>query len=301
MHPAITLRQIHYFIAVAEELHFGRAAVRLSYPQPALSKEIGLLEETLGVKLLIRSRHGSRLTESGKALLEYGKRIEVDLENGIREARRAGSGEPRQLWVGWSPAVGPTILAGVQELFAQQSPGVTHRLISSFSQQQVDSILRFQYQLGLVVLPIQDEELKAECLSREPFIVALPSKHRLAARNEVSLRELRSDPVIWIPPALHPTFNTYFHHRCRQAGYEPNIVQEVTSIGEMLDFVAAGVGLTFLNSSAQRLRESGVEYRRLADRGMLFETGMIYRRDSRSETVRKLVDGLRDRFHCGEP
>jgi DNA-binding transcriptional LysR family regulator len=300
MYPDITLRQVHYFVAVAEELHFGRAALRLSHPQPTLSKEIRLLEEALGVKLFLRSRRGSRLTESGEALLEYARRIEVDLESGIREARRAGSGEPKKLWVGCSPAIGPTVVSGVRSLLAQYWPGVTHHLVSNFSQNQVAALLRLEYQLGLVVLPIHDEELKVECLLREPFIAALPSKHRLVAREEFSLRELRNDPVIWIPPALHPTFNTYFLHRCRQAGYEPNVVQEVTSIGEMLDGVAAGVGVTFLNRSIQRLREEGVEYRRLTDRGMLFEIGMAYRRDSRSQNLRTLIDGLRTRFRCGD-
>ena len=190
------LRLLRYFIAVAEELSFNRAAQRLHMTQPPLSNQIKQLEEELGVLLFVRTNRGVRMTEAGEALLEEARRILVQLEQTTRVVQRVGHGEVGRLTLGFVPSASNEVLPPILRTFRNRYPDVElflremrpDRVVQRLHDQQIDA--------GFLYLPLDDASLNIECVSREPLVLALPESHPLAARPRVELQALAEEPFI---------------------------------------------------------------------------------------------------------
>jgi DNA-binding transcriptional LysR family regulator len=258
------LRHLRYFVAVAEELHFGRAAARLGIAQPPLSQQIRALERELGLELFSRTRRRVELTEAGRVYLEEARGILQRVAQAAAAARRAARGETGALAVGMVASATYGLMPRVFRLFRARNPGVALTVGVLSTGAQVAALRAGQLQLGIARPPFGDETLVAEPLHEEPVVVALPSGHPLSARRTLSLRALATEPFVIFPRDRRPGWYDFMLGLCRAAGFEPVVGQDAPELATAMALVAAGMGVTLVPASVQDLRRSGVDYRPLA-------------------------------------
>lgn len=260
------LRHCRYALAVADELHFTRAAHRLGIAQPALSQQIRQLEEELGTQLFHRLTRGVTLTEAGRAFLPYAKTVLAAADEGAAAVRRAAKGELGQLRVGFtSSASFNPIVTGTIGRFRDAYPGMELDL-----QEQVTSVLLRSLREGgiqLAFVRATDDEmegLRRTALPDEPLLAAVPSKHRLAGAVRIDLAALASDRFIVYPRANGRRLYDAIVAACGRAGFSPLIVQEAPQMASTVNLVAAGVGVALVPASMRQIRAPGVSYIELA-------------------------------------
>jgi DNA-binding transcriptional LysR family regulator len=280
-------RQLVYFIAVAEELHFGKAAEKLHLSQPALSKQIHALENSLEIKLFERTRHWVRLTPAGQKFLITARCTLQQLEQGIKVAQQVARGEIGRLKIGFPNPTLLTILPTVLEKYRRLYPQVELTLVGGGTETQVEALRTHQIDLGFVYLPIREDTLAVELLYEETFLVALPTSHPLAKRKKISLKSLADEPLILYPRSLAPILYNEFLDCCQQAGFSPNIVQEGEMTDTRLGLVAGGVGVAFIIAGLQNLRLKGVVYRALKDDFPKLKLALAWRKGESSPMVHK--------------
>ena len=200
------LRHLRYFVTVAEELHFGRAAQRLQIAQPPLSQQIRQLEEELGVQLFHRTKRSVQLTEAGQLFLEEACQILTRAEQAIQIVQRADRGETGRLTLGFVGSATYSVLPVVLKVFRKRFPEVLLSLHEMTTTQQVQALHEDRIHLGFVRPPIHEQELMIESILKEPFVAVLPKFHRLANETQISLRSLANDPFILFPRYLGSGF-----------------------------------------------------------------------------------------------
>lgn len=291
----VELRLLRYVIAVAEELHFGRAAARLHLSAPALSKQIKDLEHNLGYSLFERKTREVRLTPAGTAFVVEAREGLVQVERAIERGYAASRAESGVLSLGCSPWFRPSLLVALQSSFAERTGGTRLELHSAFSKAQLELLLTGKLQAGLVELPASVKGLETHCVWHDELVVALPENHPLASQTDIDRRDLAGEPIIWIARAQHPALHEYFLESCQSSGYTPRIVHEINTISELLDLVSAGVGIGFVKMSIiERVREPGVVFRRPSGLKLFIHTGIAYCVENRSETLWSLIQLLRE-------
>ena len=258
------LRHLRYFAAVAEELHFGRAAARLGMAQPPLSQQIRQLERELGVELLSRTRRRVELTEAGRVFLEEARAILQRVAQATTAARRAARGETGALAIGVVATATYGLMPRAFRLFRARHPDVALTIGVMSTGAQVAALRAGQLQLGIARPPFGDETLVAEPLHEEPVIAALPSGHPLSARRALPLRALAHEPFVLFPRDRRPGWYDFVLGLCRGAGFEPAVGQDAPELATAMALVAAGIGVTLVPAAVQDLRRSGVDYRPLA-------------------------------------
>jgi DNA-binding transcriptional LysR family regulator len=223
----VHLGRIRYFLALAEELHFGRAAERLGISQPPLSQQIRKLEEEVGARLLHRGRGRGRieLTEAGRTLLADARRVVEQLEQTVRATQRAGRGESGTLRVGFIGSASCNVLPGVLRTFRERFPGVTLSLYEQPTDQQIQGLRAAYLDVSFLRPPVPDRSIRAEPIFREPLVLALPETHPLAGRGRVALRALSQEPFVLLPRHLGPSLYDQIVTTCRRAGFSPKVGQ----------------------------------------------------------------------------
>jgi DNA-binding transcriptional LysR family regulator len=259
------LRHLHYFIAVAEDLHFSRAAERLHISQPPLSQQIRDLEDELGVKLFERTKRQVHLTEAGKVFLDRSYLLLAQLEQAIAETQRIGRGEVGQLAIGFVDSAMYTSLPEMLKGFREQFPAVELRLHEMTTAQQIQALYDKQIDVGIVRSAISEPGLSVECFLPESLVVALPETHPLSAQTQVSLSTLADEFFILFPAKLGPVFYGQIIHSCQQAGFRPKVAQEAVQMQTIVGLVAAGLGIAIVPASMQNFHRSGVIYRPLQE------------------------------------
>jgi DNA-binding transcriptional LysR family regulator len=250
----IELRLLRAFEAVAEELHFGRAAERLFVSQPSLSRAIRDLEQRLGVELFARTSREVRLTEAGLALQEGLPRLLGEHERVLDRARRVGLGEAGELRVGFLASATNVLLPAVVRSFSRAFPEVTLTLEETLDDDALAGVLARRFDLAFVRTLRSQPELSYEALVRERLCVVVPPDHALARRSRVAYADLRSERFVLWPRREAPESFDDVVEGCRAAGFSPQIVQEASGAHTILALVAAGVGVTVLASSYQAQR-----------------------------------------------
>jgi DNA-binding transcriptional LysR family regulator len=288
------LRHLRYFVAVAEEMHFGRAANRVGIAQPPLSKQIQQLEEEIGVKLFKRTKRSVSLTHAGATFLNEARQTLELSERAVRSARRADRGEIGRLVVGFVGSATYSFLPYALRFFQNKFPHVELVLLELTSYQQLDALHRKAVDVGFVRKPIKDDALFIETLFQEPFIVALPSHHALASRTSVPLQMLALEGFVMFSRQRGTTFHDQVVSVCHQAGFSPNVVQEAVQIPTVLGLVSAGMGVTLVPSSVQKLRLAGVVYRNLTQVDRTTELALAYRRDDESPVLVAFLNVARE-------
>ncbi len=215
----VELRLLRYVIAVAEELHFGRAAKRLNLSAPALSKQIKDLERDLDYALFERRTREVLLTPAGIAFVAEARQALVRVERAVECGYAASRGDTGVLSIGYSPWFRPSLLVALQASFAERVPKTRLALHSAYSTTQIDLLLKGTLHAGIIELPANGEGLETHCIWHDELVLALSEDHPLAARSEIDRQDLANEPIIWIAKALHPALHQYFLDSCQRLGF----------------------------------------------------------------------------------
>jgi len=293
----LELRQLRYFVAVAEELHFGRAAARLHMTQPPLSQAIAALEDLLGAPLFLRNRRTVELAAAGIALLPEARRLLAQADGLPELARRAAGGEAGRLRLAFVTSCDYSVLPPFLRRYSERYPDVHLSLLEATSDVQAEELLRGRIDAGLLIPPLPDkalDELDYLKVLEEPLILCAPAGlPTLADQKPVRLQDLPRIPLIIFPreisPALHDAILSCF----RAAGITPVIGQLAIQMQTIVSLVSSGMGLALVPQSVSNLMRPGVEYRALADPTPLVETGIAWRRDNPSPVLKGFLELLR--------
>ncbi|MFN3324657.1 MAG: LysR substrate-binding domain-containing protein [Bryobacteraceae bacterium] len=254
------LRQLRYFLAVAEELHFGRAAERVGIAQPPLTQQIRKIERLLGCALFVRSR-GTRLTEAGAELAEHARRLLALADEAFERTRRVGRGEAGELRVGVPPSIMLTELPTAVRRYRERYPGV-HFTLRELATSAIEEALRSrEIDLGFLREAQPDPPLRSSLFLTEAVVAALPSTHALAGSKTVALPRLKPDPFVLFPRRLGPAFHDTLLDACREAGFVPEVVQEATQWQTVVSLVEAGMGVSLAPECVSRFRRRLVVFR----------------------------------------
>jgi DNA-binding transcriptional LysR family regulator len=286
------LRRLRYFVAVAEELHFGRAARRLNVSQPPLSVQIRTLEREVGTPLLIRTQRRVELTEAGRVLLDEARRLLGQAEAAVIHARRAAQGTVGRLAIGFVSTVDYSILPPLVRRFRQKHPGIALKLLELTGDRQQMLLQSGELDLGLSILPSPGPALMRRPVFREPLIAAVPASHALAGRRRTSLRSLAAEPFIQFPRELAPGLYDLAIAACQKAGFTPHLAQEAIQMQTILGLVAAGLGVALVPHCMSKLQRPDVRYLALDARGFEVETVALWHSENRAPALAALVAEL---------
>lgn len=295
-----SLDQVKAFVAVAEELHFGRAADRLNMTQPPLSRQIQRLERSIGARLLERDNRRVALTDAGRAFLTEARRMLAIVEGAGDLARRVDQGAVGTLRLGFTAVSAIGMLGALLSRLSEELPGVDVILHERVTPGQVDGLLRGELDLGLGRPPFDSEALDSRVVFREPLCAVVPSDHRLAAVGRpLTPADFSNEPVI----SYSPTQSRYFHELTVRflTNAHPRIDQRVQQILTVVLLVAAGRGVALVPASARTLGVKGVSYCDLVDGGsesvadaevpgLPVELHAIWNRASTSTVLSRVLD-----------
>ncbi|MEV5539090.1 LysR substrate-binding domain-containing protein [Saccharopolyspora shandongensis] len=253
------LRHLQAFVAVAEELNFRRAAVRLHMSQPPLSQQIKRLEHEVGVALLRRTTRQVELTAAGEAFLREARKTLQSAEAAPRLARQAAAGEIGVVRLGFSGQTSYRVMLLMVRKFRERYPNVRFDILSPlYGGELVDQINQHEVDAGLLRLPVPTEGLCVRELDQHPLAVALPDGHRLAGEWRVGLDDLQGESFISYPTNRGSVVNQLVQAACLQRGYNPNFVQEAPDTHTILSLVGAGSGISLVPMTAGHLKVPGV-------------------------------------------
>ncbi|MCK8780031.1 LysR family transcriptional regulator [Rhizobium sp. NTR19] len=280
------------FIAVAEELHFARAAERLHMSQPPLSQAIKHLEEMVGVRLFNRSRHFVALTPAGEAFLEEARNLLATGQKAIDTARRINEGKAGRVRIGFVGSVSYALLPRLLRDLRNRHPAIEVDLRELRSQQQIDELAAGRIDIGIVRLPLSNAgDLSFRTIETERFIAVLPRHHRLARARSVRLRELAGETFMTFPADKIPGLHAKFLMACDEAGFSPKITLEAWQMAGMVSLVAAGMGIALLPAQVRSTSHTDVVYKTIADKTEHLELriALAWRPDNHSAGVTSVL------------
>ncbi|GCE09083.1 LysR substrate-binding domain-containing protein [Dictyobacter aurantiacus] len=293
----VELRHLRYFVAVAEELHFSRAAKKLHIAQPPLSQQIRQLEQILGVRLFERNHHAVMLTNAGQVFLEEALRILEQMEGVLLRVQKAQQGLVGRLDIGFvnSATATDTIIPDVLGVYHQRFPEVEVRLKEMYLQEQLQALQQQRIQVGFAASIPQDipTEFDSEVIQRVPFVAVFAQQHRFASQPSVMLHSLANEPFIF---CQRKSASDLYDRIIQLCGFSPLIKQEVSDVRMLLGLVAANLGVSLLPASAMTLSTQGVVYRPLADApvDIAVETIVVWRREGSSPLVQEFLVALQE-------
>jgi DNA-binding transcriptional LysR family regulator len=282
----IDLRQLRYFQAVAEELHFGRAAARLAIAQPALSRQIQQIEQELGMPLLRRTQRRVELLPAGALLLERSRAIQQELARTLADVRRTGAGELGKLALGFIHSSTYGLLPTVIRRFRQLYPGIELELHEMPITAQHTALVRGTIDLGLLRVQPAPAELEVATVLADPFVLAVPARHPLAARERVRLKEVAGEPFVMFSQSEAPLLHDRVQSLCEQAGFQPAVVQRATQLHTIVGLVGGGLGVAVLPATARNLHPRQVRFLAIADKAEPLHIALAWRRGHETPAIR---------------
>jgi DNA-binding transcriptional LysR family regulator len=287
-------RQLRYFLAVAEHLHFTEAASRLGIAQPPLSQQILKLEREIGTALFIRHPRRVELTEAGRLFRDSAQRIVDDAQQALIDVQNAGRGETGRLALGFAGStVYHPIVANVMQAYRKQYPRVAITCVESNSVAVLDEVVERRLDAALVRLPLNCGELVIEPLLDEDMIAVLPVSHRLSRRKRIALADLADDSFIFFPRPIGPELYDSMIDACRAAGFTPDIGLHSPQISSAANLVAAGFGVTLIPASIQQFQAEGVSFHELQGKPLRTGIALVMRPRERAQTVLNMVKVMR--------
>lgn len=270
------LRHLRYFIVVAEQLHFSRAAEILHIAQPPLSQQIQSLENELGVPLLIRTKRSVQLTPAGQAFLVEARKVITQAGRAIEVAQQAHHGILGRLDIGFVGTAITEILPVILKDFRERYPLVETKLQNLVTTEQIQAIHDDQIQVGFLHTPILDASLSLEIIRREPLVVVLPADHALAGQENIAPVQLREETFVMYPRHWNPGLFDQIISICQQAGFPIRLGQQALGWESIISLVAAGFGVSIVPTSSQILRSVGVIYRPLQGVAPTFDLALAW-------------------------
>jgi DNA-binding transcriptional LysR family regulator len=288
------LRQLRHFVAVAERLHFGRAAADLHMAQPPLSRSIRDLESRLGATLLARTRRRVELTPEGARFLEDAKKLLAQLEGAVLEIGRMAAGDSGRLRLGFVSLADYGVLPGILKRFKVARPGVTLQLREMLSPEQAAALAAGELDFGLLLPPVAGGGLEHVVVQRERFVAALPARHALArGRGRLAVRELAGEGFVMVPREIAPGINDIVRTLTARAGFAPRLAQEAIQMQTVVSLVSSGLGVALVPGSVANLGRRGVVYRELADAHPRLDLWLAWRRGALGAAARDFVQHAR--------
>lgn len=286
------LRHLRYFVALGEELNFTRAAERLHIAHPPLSQQIRQLEDELGVTLLQRNSRPIRLTEAGELFLARARALLANFESAVADTRRVGRGQAGRLAIGF---VGSAMFAGLPDIigaYRDACPDVELVLDEMLAAEIAEALRRRRIDVGFARPALLPEAgLAQRLILDEPYVVALPRAHPLAARSDIALAELSDDAFVLYPVQPEPSVTGLIVAACQAAGFTPRLAQEVLHLQTAIGLIAAGVGVSLVPEAAARAQTGrGVAYVRLAAPVVTAPLTIAWREEDVSPAVQRLLD-----------
>lgn len=288
------LRHLRYFVALAEELHFGRAAARLHISQPPLSQQVRALEEELQCQLFDRNNRSVAITEAGLLFLDEAREILRRAEKAKQAAARAHLGQLGEINLSMFPS-GPLIpeIVAFLKFFRQSSPGVHLALRERASNDVIADLEEGKADAAFVrfaSVPMLPEGFVAQRVVTEPFVAVMSKDHHLADSSApLDLAELSAEPFIHFPARHQYAMSMHFHQLCRDAGFHPIMVHEANDNSMIVALVGAGFGMTLLPRSISRLYEQETHVRGLRDERAISTVWFVHAAKSRQPIIRNLV------------
>lgn len=284
------LRHLRYFVTVAQELNFSRAAERLHIAQPPLSQQIRYLEQELGVQLFQRTKRRVELTEAGVVFLEEVQKVFAQVNQAVRTAQRASRGEIGRLVIGFNSSATYSVLPALLRKFQSTNPDVELVLHELTTSQQLEKLHHNQIDLGLLYLPVDESQLSVMPVLKEPLMVALPETHFLVNQPQVSMHELSDEPFI-LPPhhsgaGLYGQIMTFF----QQISFRPKVAQSATLLQTAVSLVAGGVGVALVPASLQNLQRTGVVYKAISEPTPQVEIAVVWRQHDLSQVLQRFLN-----------
>lgn len=283
------LRHLRYFLAVAEELHFGRAAARLHVAQPPLSRQIQQLEKELGVELFRRTKKSVQLTDAGRIFQKEAANVLETLERGISKVKRASRGEAGWLTIGSIGAAYYDVLPPVLRKLRQNYPEVKLILQPLVMSEENQLLLEKRIDVSFSRFAKPEKNLVFEIISKEELVVALPPDHRLARRKVLSIHDLKDESFILFPH-LPSDYAEYTLQVFANEGFSPKITQTVKEMYIALGLVAAGIGITLIPSSFKGTQQKEIVYLNLKKPAPAMELIMGYRENETSPVILRFIE-----------
>jgi DNA-binding transcriptional LysR family regulator len=280
------LRQIRSFLSLAETLHFGRTAELIHISQPALSLQIRALEEEVGVRLFERNRRKTTLTAAGFAFRDDAAAALSQLEQGVRRARLAANGKLGRLRIGFISTAGSEIVPDIVRQFRELNPEVEFSLRNILTAEQVQMLEAGSLDIGFLRLPIVGHSaLDVVTVHREPFVLVVPSSHKLAKRKAVRLRELAGQDFVMYERIYAPGFHDLIFGILRDAGIVPTVSQTAGEMPTLISLVDSRMGITILPASAVKHSVASVVACEILDRIPTSEIGIAVGKRFRAAVV----------------
>lgn len=284
------LRHLRYFVAVAEELSFGRAAAALNMSQPPLSKQIKDLEREIGATLFERTKRRVEITAAGQDFLLYAKDILRMADEARYRVQQVSTGEIGKLVIGFTG----TTMYDLQEIlrsFSQLHPNVEVILRRMSTATQLERLKERSISVGNLLLPIRESDLHFLPIRMEPFVIALPSSHPLAQHREpISISRFAEDNFIATPRSAGTSYYDAAMSVCVEGGFVPRISLEMDHSESIAAFVSIGMGVSLVPQSLANLKIEGVVYKRIDVEKPVVVTALAWRNDDRSPVIRSLVE-----------
>jgi len=288
------LRHLRYFRAVAEELHFGRAAERLHIAQPPLSQQIRQLERELGVSLLTRSTRRVELTRAGEAYLRRTIAVLDAVDDAGRQARRVARGVEGHLSIGCVGSATYSVLPRLVRALREQLPQVEISIRGEMlAPAQLDALRNRDVDIALLRPPVDDPDVQTEHVRRDRLMVAVPSAHRLAERDTVGVDDLRAEDLVAHPGQDRSVMGRLLTAMCADAGFVPRIRQEVSETSTLVTLVAAGLGIAVVPAPTADLDVAGVTYRPLEPATLGVDLVAAHLGDAAPPAVERALEVLR--------
>jgi DNA-binding transcriptional LysR family regulator len=287
------LRQIRYFLVLANELNFTRAADRLHISQPPLTRQIQQLEASMGVVLFERTTRGVALTQAGAVFLEEARKIVALTDQATNKTRLAHQGQLGRLDIG---VFGSAILNVIPTLLIElrkTHPDIVISLQNTTKTQQVEAVREKRLDIGFNRVFPEVEDLVVETVMMESLYVAMHKDHALVRRRTLAVRDLNNQPLILFPNNVRPTFADNVVSLFRDEGLTPNVVHEVEDVMTCIALVSAGLGMAVVPESAVNLQLPGVRYHPLRSAEAKVDLSCVYRADNASPALMVFLDIVR--------
>ncbi|MCF2526041.1 LysR family transcriptional regulator [Yinghuangia soli] len=291
--PELPLAQLHAFAVLAEELHFGRAAVRLGIAQPPLSQQIRRLEEKVGYPLFTREPGRVALTPAGEELLPAARQALALIAKGVAAAREAGSGRAGRLRIGFAASLALTVLPDLLRRFRADFPAVRLDIREMTSAPQLSALRAGMIDIGLLrEPPTGDADLCFRTVLTEPFVAVVPAGHPLAGQRTVRIEQLAELPFVLLPREVGPPLYDQITALCADAGFTPRVVQNAVEWQTVCALVGTGLGVSLAPASVRRIRLGGVAFRGIdpgAAARVRTRVAVAWRRDDANPVVSNLL------------
>ncbi|MEU5825881.1 LysR family transcriptional regulator [Streptomyces sp. NPDC047803] len=293
--PELPLPQLHAFVVLAEELHFGRAAARLGIAQPPLSQQIRRLEDKVGYALFNRDPGRVDLTAAGRELLPAARQAIIYLAQGLTAARDVGSGRVGHLRIGFAASLALTILPSLLRTFREQFPVVSLNIQEMTTTPQLAALRDRTIDIGLLrEPPANDAELAFETVLTEPFVAVLPASHSIAAQRTVRVEQLAHCPFVLLPRAVGPALYDQIAAVCTAAGFTPQVAQHAVEWQTVCALVGTGLGVSLAPESIRRIRLKGVAFRRIEPDAVRTRVAVAWRKNDPNPLIPRIVGALED-------